>query len=159
LVLIWIGAPWVGRLIKSCFAFPANYPFEMGFWLLILPACIGWLGARQRNLLLSAIGALVLPLVFFTYDAGRRVCRGYTALASVIPDQQTLVFLAILAAIASAVAMFTYALLVNTTTRKLSRFRWPHCTRCGYDRTGNVSGRCPECPEPIKPSRGGSAAA
>ena len=26
------------------------------------------------------------------------------------------------------------------------RFRRPgHCTRCGYSRTGNVSGRCPEC--------------
>jgi len=23
------------------------------------------------------------------------------------------------------------------------------CTKCGYDLTGNVSGRCPECGEPI----------
>ena len=22
---------------------------------------------------------------------------------------------------------------------------WPHCRACGYDLTGNVSGRCPEC--------------
>ncbi len=30
--------------------------------------------------------------------------------------------------------------------------RWPppgHCRRCGYDLTGNVSGRCPECAETI----------
>ncbi len=24
-----------------------------------------------------------------------------------------------------------------------------HCQRCGYDLTGNVSGRCPECGEPV----------
>jgi hypothetical protein len=31
-----------------------------------------------------------------------------------------------------------------------------HCQRCGYDLTGNVSGRCPECGTPIE--RGGKPA-
>lgn len=26
-----------------------------------------------------------------------------------------------------------------------------HCQKCGYDLTGNVSGRCPECGTPTKP--------
>ena len=26
-----------------------------------------------------------------------------------------------------------------------------HCTKCNYDLTGNTSGRCPECGEPIGP--------
>jgi hypothetical protein len=26
-----------------------------------------------------------------------------------------------------------------------------HCQRCGYDLTGNVSGRCPECGSPTSP--------
>lgn len=31
--------------------------------------------------------------------------------------------------------------------------RYPpgHCQRCGYNLTGNVSGKCPECGKPIKP--------
>ncbi len=35
------------------------------------------------------------------------------------------------------------------------RRRYPpgHCQRCGYDLTGNVSGRCPECGEGITPSQ------
>ena len=35
----------------------------------------------------------------------------------------------------------------------LDRRRYPagRCQRCGYDLTGNVSGRCPECGTPIKP--------
>ncbi len=30
------------------------------------------------------------------------------------------------------------------------RIRPTHCQRCGYDLTGNVSGRCPECGTPVK---------
>jgi len=34
----------------------------------------------------------------------------------------------------------------------LSRPRTPpgHCRKCGYDLTGNVSGRCPECGTPVQ---------
>jgi len=31
------------------------------------------------------------------------------------------------------------------------RFPAQHCQRCGYDLTGNVSGRCPECGTPASP--------
>ena len=41
------------------------------------------------------------------------------------------------------------ALILTVTMRALDRrARRPppgHCRRCGYDLTGNVSGRCPEC--------------
>lgn len=35
------------------------------------------------------------------------------------------------------------------------RRRYPagHCTKCGYNLTGNVSGRCPECGTTIDPRR------
>jgi predicted RNA-binding Zn-ribbon protein involved in translation (DUF1610 family) len=39
----------------------------------------------------------------------------------------------------------------------ISCFVWPHrhghgyCQQCGYDLTGNVSGRCPECGEAVQP--------
>jgi hypothetical protein len=40
----------------------------------------------------------------------------------------------------------------------LDRRRIPpgHCRKCGYDLTGNVSGRCPECGTEIKSVRAGS---
>ena len=31
------------------------------------------------------------------------------------------------------------------------RLPFGHCRNCGYDLTGNVSGRCPECGTPVKP--------
>jgi undecaprenyl pyrophosphate phosphatase UppP len=35
------------------------------------------------------------------------------------------------------------------------RIKWPEpigrCQKCGYDLTGNVSGRCPECGTPVPP--------
>ena len=36
---------------------------------------------------------------------------------------------------------------------RLDRKRIPpgHCQSCGYDLTGNVSGKCPECSEPVPP--------
>ena len=36
------------------------------------------------------------------------------------------------------------ARLVNWT-RPVRNYPVRHCRRCGYDLTGNVSGRCPEC--------------
>lgn len=37
-------------------------------------------------------------------------------------------------------------LIVSTTPRKqVSRYPHGHCQTCGYNLTGNVSGRCPEC--------------
>jgi predicted RNA-binding Zn-ribbon protein involved in translation (DUF1610 family) len=33
-----------------------------------------------------------------------------------------------------------------------SRTRSGRCHSCGYDLTGNVSGRCPECGTPIAPA-------
>jgi len=33
------------------------------------------------------------------------------------------------------------------------RFPPGHCQKCGYDLTGNVSGRCPECGVPLSRER------
>ena len=33
--------------------------------------------------------------------------------------------------------------------------RQGHCATCGYDLTGNTSGRCPECGTPVKANAGG----
>ena len=33
-----------------------------------------------------------------------------------------------------------------------------HCHTCGYDLTGNVSGRCPECGTPVEPGKPRSGA-
>lgn len=53
-----------------------------------------------------------------------------------------------------AVAAVLFALAVLPWCMKRVRRRlWPPpgvCARCGYDLTGNVSGRCPECGTPIK---------
>ena len=39
--------------------------------------------------------------------------------------------------------VITCAIYLGGDARR--RTRWPRCVRCGYDLTGNVSGRCPEC--------------
>ena len=43
--------------------------------------------------------------------------------------------------------MFALAVAFPATVWHCNRRRFPpgHCQRCGYDLTGNVSGRCPEC--------------
>ncbi len=48
------------------------------------------------------------------------------------------------------------ALLVLTVTlaRGMRRTKPGHCLRCGYDLTGNVSGRCPECGHRISTAQG-----
>ena len=62
----------------------------------------------------------------------------------------------------------TYTLLVPTPTfvaasaivfawfgyRRLRRYPVGHCSACGYDLTGNVSGCCSECGEPVPRRRG-----
>ncbi len=50
------------------------------------------------------------------------------------------------------------ALIAALTTRRWWR-DWRYippgqCQKCGYNLTGNVSGRCPECGTPVKPSQG-----
>ncbi len=42
-----------------------------------------------------------------------------------------------------------YHVLWAGTIRRLRRRRHNLCVTCGYNLTGNVSGVCPECGEPI----------
>ena len=48
-----------------------------------------------------------------------------------------------------AIPFWLVALVLGPPTVVLWRRDWHvppgHCLRCGYDLTGNVSGRCPEC--------------
>jgi len=46
---------------------------------------------------------------------------------------------------------FALAAIPTTLLWLFGRRAWPatHCRKCGYDLTGNVSGRCPECGEEI----------
>ena len=39
-------------------------------------------------------------------------------------------------------------LIINGRRARADLGRFNRCTKCGYDLTGNVSGRCPECGEP-----------
>ena len=38
--------------------------------------------------------------------------------------------------------------IVVRSSRRLARLKRGCCVRCGYNLTGNVTGRCPECGEP-----------
>ena len=52
----------------------------------------------------------------------------------------------------TGVALAAWVLRVRDREKasRLDRRRFPagHCQKCGYDLTGSVSGRCPECGEP-----------
>lgn len=51
--------------------------------------------------------------------------------------------------------LVTSTLLPTLVLRRLRRERVPPgtCPSCGYNLTGNVSGRCPECARPLTPDR------
>jgi hypothetical protein len=53
--------------------------------------------------------------------------------------------------IALAVGAVAIGVLVGVRSAKpeADPHRGPHCRRCGYDLTGNVSGACPECGTPV----------
>jgi membrane protein implicated in regulation of membrane protease activity len=52
--------------------------------------------------------------------------------------------------IAAAAPFFAIILLILMILWRRMKPRPPgHCQNCGYDLTGNVSGRCPECGEPV----------
>ncbi len=47
-------------------------------------------------------------------------------------------------------ASFAWIAVVRfSRTRRQLRFERNHCISCGYDLTGNTSGKCPECGQPV----------
>lgn len=57
----------------------------------------------------------------------------------------------------SGVRPATYSLIFGAVAVPTALLWWRdrpfpsgHCRQCGYDLTGNVSGRCPECGTPLK---------
>lgn len=44
-----------------------------------------------------------------------------------------------------------YVLAKRINRRRAEREARGLCRRCGYNLSGNISGRCPECGEPLKP--------
>jgi len=47
-------------------------------------------------------------------------------------------------------AVFAGPTLILWFLDRRRRFPRGHCQKCGYDLTGNVSGRCPECGTPVR---------
>ena len=58
---------------------------------------------------------------------------------------------ALTGAVVSIVSLITGIVLF--VRKRLSRIKAGHC-RCGYDLTGNVSGKCPECGQPFNAEPG-----
>ncbi len=51
-------------------------------------------------------------------------------------------------------ANLPFAVVLAVAARHPRRCRKPgHCPRCGYNLTGNITGRCPECGRPCIPHR------
>ena len=46
-------------------------------------------------------------------------------------------------------AVIAWRFVERRQTRRVRRRRQGLCTECGYDLTGNVSGKCPECGTPV----------
>ena len=106
---------------------------RMALWL-----CLGaWAGLRTRRLAGWTVSGVCLDLA---YDV---------AIGVTLADEW-LIHAGILG------AMFVFIALLHRIGRRASlRARFattPRCTRCAYDLTGNVSGRCPECGTPVTPA-------
>lgn len=124
------------------------------------PPPVGFGMPASQSLLVSACVVIVLLLLrgFISVTAREMwidvcvlllgVCIGFVGLyremaVRISPEAVVLAVLCLLVAIlvrggASAVSR-------RVLVRRALRRGLPHCRKCGYDLTGNVSGRCPEC--------------
>lgn len=51
--------------------------------------------------------------------------------------------------IVASLFLATLALIRDFRKRPWRKIAYPACRRCGYNLTGNASGRCPECDAPV----------
>ncbi|MFQ5805659.1 MAG: hypothetical protein ACE5I3_04330 [Phycisphaerae bacterium] len=121
-----------------------------GFWLL-LAVMLGFLGGRYRSWSVTLGGVIAMSLGTHFGEYVYDVLYGVTPGSSLLPNQkeasEVLMYLGI-GIVAAAVAHFVTA---RVTSR---RFPLGYCQNCGYDLTGNVSGRCPECGREINAKQG-----
>lgn len=122
-------------------------------WCFVVVASgAGCLTARRRQLVTAATWALVLVAVYFI--AAEVICDwmpgGMRTWANWYYQGLIRTVRLLAAGIVGAVCMVGYGLtlaITNSCTRLLAEAG--RCTVCGYNLTGNVSGRCPECGEVI----------
>jgi len=103
-------------------------PKRMGFWL-VAGFCVVHVVA-----LMACVWSFDILYGFFFYH--RRDDPVYAALERIAP---------LLLWSTPAWALLWAWLYVRTLNALLRRRPGVHCAACGYDLTGNVSGRCPEC--------------
>jgi hypothetical protein len=162
----WIKTP-AGWLIMLG-VFGLSYPFwgaellalgerlgEQPRQIVVVVLCIAWfgliittgcLGGYHRNWWLTIGGMLVLFLTPY-------ISRGIARLALRQPPPSSLGMLVIVLPFVLLLASAAHALVAKTRRDRPGVGKCPsgHCLTCGYDLTGNVSGRCPECGAAVPP--------
>jgi hypothetical protein len=161
-VWIWVGlicfvGSWWPVFVFDQVADPLGSPFALvlltcgGSWLL-LTALIGFLGGRRRNWFVTLIGVTVMSVgvhfgayVYHTFRPATDFL-GDPIKPHLLPTQEDLgeAFGLLVT------GLFAAAIGYGLAHRTMQRLPAGHCQACGYNLTGNVSGRCPECGEAIK---------
>ncbi len=147
---LWFAAVWLGtlalawsidRVVRSLYVMMFAF-CGSSLAVSILP---GIIGGYYRNWFVTLAGTPALVVAIGLGDRLQGILAGTTPIGSVIPRAGD--FLTI--AIASA-PMLLIASLSHFLVSSIKRRHPPgHCQKCGYDLTGNVSGVCSECGEPI----------
>ena len=142
-----------------------------GQWILELlsAACCGaavGMGYPKRLILrvFLAFGAPVLITLFWLWDRGFFEPTPPGSIGFMGPMRSDVLIVIELvvngAALLAGAAPFWLIRVVVFYVRKRTEVRFDgiHCTECGYNLTGNVTGRCPECGTEIEEMRrrGGS---
>lgn len=106
---------------------------------------LGWL-------VLSLLGALPLSCGAFGLSHFRPPdsFRDIVVLAGIMA-----VVAVVILPVTFLVAFFISELSASTARRRQGRAARGYCVNCGYDLTGNESGRCPECGERVRRSPSG----
>jgi hypothetical protein len=116
-----------------------------GFWL-FLAVLIGYLGGRYRNWRVTLGGVIAMSLGThfgeYAHDVLYRVTPGSSLLLNQHEASELLMYL-VMGIVAAPISHVVTAWLASR------RILPGHCQHCGYDLTGNVSGRCPECGQAV----------
>jgi hypothetical protein len=106
-------------------------------WLVLL-ALLPFMRGRRRLICELMLGLALVCSVAWLLDPTYSF-----SLRSILRNE--MMFWAVLMLVASSIGMVLVALLSDRSTPP----RPPECDCCGYNLTGNVSGVCPECGEPV----------
>jgi len=95
-------------------------------------------GERAETWLLAPV---VAPVAVWDVTTNPRIYNGRWATVAAVDGSYVACFAATLALRRAS----------GRESRRAGRRRKGLCTECGYDLTGNVSGKCPECGVHVKP--------